>query len=138
MSIVVIIAILIAVVIVLPRMFSSDETKLFRRVWSAQKVGGQVGQTARLAAIQSLATRYGVDFDKDSDDVRQAIGRLLADATNFDVRYRNNFGVQVMPIIATSLLALKGYRHPEITDDLLQMSRVDGIRLMDAFNSSES
>ncbi len=35
-----------------------------------------------------------------------------------------------MPVLARTLLALKGNRLPEVTDDLVQMMKVDGINLL--------
>jgi len=80
---------------------------------------------------------YDVDFGREGDDLQAKIGALLADATRFDLNYRRNAGISVMPVVARWLLSIKGdYRHPELTADLKQMIAVDAAVVQAALSKS--
>lgn len=135
MGVLVIVAVVALGLLLLPGLLAKPETSLFRRVWSSERLGGPYGAEKQDEAVQALMTTFGINFDQSTDVVREGIGKLLAAATEFDVRYRNNLGVQTMPVLARELLRKKGQeRHPELTKELSDMCRVDGLGLMDALS----
>lgn len=99
------IVVLIIVVAVLITALSPRDTKLFRRIWSAEKTGAF---DAQYTAIDELLARFDVSIPKSSDgaDIEKLgdnIGRLMAKAAEFDLRHPNNLGVLVSRVLAQSL-----------------------------------
>ena len=130
------VAAVLAVFVLVPLM-GSKRTKLFRRVWSSERVGGGYGYEKQHEAIRELLTEFGVDFHADDEILRANIGDLLAAATEFDVRNPNNLGVQVMPVLANRLSANFGLRtKPEIAAELSTMALVDGVSVHKALMQS--
>lgn len=132
----IVIAVIAASLFLLPRLLASPETRLFRPVWSSETLGGAYGAEKQGEAVRALMDRFGIDFAQDADLIRERIGRLLAAATEFDVRYRNNLGVQTTSVLARELLRQKGPdRLAELTSELEYMCKLDVVALMDTIGS---
>ncbi len=82
---------------------SNKETKLFRRVWSTEKMGGSYAAEKQAEAINQLIVRYGIKHIQDGQGMQKSIVDLMAAAAIFDLRNPNNFGVEVAPVIARGL-----------------------------------
>jgi hypothetical protein len=111
-------------------LLSNRRTKLFRRVWSSERVGGSYGLQKQNEAIGELLADFGMDFGAGDDEIKASVGDLLAAATEFDVRHQRNMGIQVMPILARRLSAHQALRgRPDIVADLASMAAVDGVAM---------
>jgi hypothetical protein len=101
----------VAVVIlflVLNRAFSSENTKLFRRIWAAERSSSYGAQTEALNRLYEIFN-INITFDKNDMDMRlikNNIGNLLLKSIEFDIKYKNNLGVLVSKVIL-KLLELK-------------------------------
>jgi len=131
------IVILVVIVFVLVPLMSSKKTRLFRRIWSSERVGGSYGHEKQQEALGQLLSEFGVDFRSEDDEIKSKMGDLLAAATEFDVRNQRNMGVQVMPVLARRLSMHRGLQaRPDIVADLKGMSLVDGVGLHNALMQS--
>lgn len=128
MEILIGLVVLIIVVAVLITALSPRDTKLFRRIWSAEKTGAI---DAQHEAINELLARFDVSIPKSSDGadidkLGDSIGRLMAKATEFDLKHQNNLGVVVSSILARNL---EGRLHAaginEFDEQLKMMANVD-------------
>lgn len=91
---------------------SSPQTKLFRRVWSTERMGGTFAAEKQSEALDQLINRYGIKAHPDAQHMRQATVGLLADAAAFDLKNPNNLGVEIAPVVARGLRL----RFPNIAD----------------------
>jgi hypothetical protein len=82
---------------------SSKETRLFRRVWSTERMGGSYVAEKQAEAIDQLIARYGIKNVEDDQQMRKSIVGLMAAAATFDLKNPNNLGVEVAPVIARAL-----------------------------------
>lgn len=82
---------------------SSKETKLFRRVWSTERMGGSYAAEKQAEAIDQLIARYGITHIEDGQQMRKSIVDLTAAAANFDLKNPNSLGVEVASVIARAL-----------------------------------
>ena len=121
--------------LMLPRLLSSKETKLFRRVWSSELLGGPNGYNAQNSAINELVKSYGINFSISNETLGDQIGRLVGSAAEFDLKHRHNRGIQVTRIIAKWLSErVDGESHGSIRDSLHGMQSYDVIAAHDALN----
>jgi hypothetical protein len=106
--------------------FSSPETKLFRRIWSTERVVEFRYSAERTAAVDALFARYGFDVGGAPDSIDEAVGNCLSAAAEFDLKHKNNMGVQVTRVIAGEMLRKvpKGTM-PEIEKKLTDAQSLD-------------
>jgi hypothetical protein len=97
---------------ILLNVISDKGTKLFRRVWSTERMGGSYADEEQNEAINQLIARYQIKQVEDREEMRRSVMGLLAAAANFDLKNPNNFGVEVAPLIARALQL----RFPTIAD----------------------
>lgn len=99
---------------VLINLLSDEKTKLFRRVWSSERLMHTNSHmaTKQAEAISTLITKYNIVATDDKEELRKSVVGLLADAAIFDKKNPNNFGVEVAPVIARALRM----RFPNIAD----------------------
>ena len=92
--------------------FSDEKTKLFRRVWSAERsmsgsvvLQGTYGELwkAQDVAITALIARYGISTNASEEDLLGPVRSLMADAIRFDIRYPVNAGIEVTMVLAREL-----------------------------------
>lgn len=107
----------------LPQLLSGKETKLFRRLWSSERLGGIHGQKAQSKAIDLLITRYGIDFDDPDGSLHTKIWDLIGSASEFDVKYRRNKGILVSQIVSRCLHGKIVHERHKFTKDMLEMMR---------------
>jgi hypothetical protein len=114
-------ALIVAALVFLPKLLSSPETRLLRRVWSSERLGGSYAAEKKAEAIGLLLERFKVDFSGPPAELDEAIGDLLAAAAAFDVKYRNNLGVEVTSVLARALLQrIPAGEHPDLSRKLAQ------------------
>jgi len=133
--------VVICAVIFLPKILSSPETKLFRRVWSTERMSNSYAFEKQAEAMNDLASHFGINPDNAPDEVDEAIGNLLEAAVEFDLRYKNNLGVEVTSVIARNLSTradLQG--NAEVIEKLNQVVKLNvsafGEAMVQAINSS--
>ena len=77
------------------RVFSTEEEKCFRRIWSMNKINSF---TEKEATYQRLFLRFGVSFSEEVNN--KDLISLIGAAHNFDAtKNQNNLGVRVGPIV---------------------------------------
>lgn len=84
---------------------SSNETKLFRTIWSSEKIGAN---NAQQKAMNDLLEIFDIKIpakkgDANIEKLGDGLGRLIAKASEFDAKHPNNFGILVTKILATRL-----------------------------------
>lgn len=82
---------------------SGKETKLFRRVWSTERMGGSYAAEKQAEAINQLLARYGISYIEDGQLMQKSVVDLMAAAATFDLKNPNNLGVEVAPVIVRAL-----------------------------------
>lgn len=98
-----IISLLVAFVI-LNNIFSSQETKLFRTMWSAERRGQHLVQ---YQAFKKLLEISDIKISPSEKDVSSLLGDkvagLIEKAMTFDIKYKNNLGILITPLVADYL-----------------------------------
>lgn len=91
------------------------KTRLFRRVWSSEKLRHSTPHMARSKsdAISSLVQMYAIERRDDKMAFALSTTQLIADAITFDLNNRRNGGVEVAPVLAREL----AMRYPYPDDD---------------------
>lgn len=104
---------------------SSSQTKLFRRIWSTERAGQEFGPHRR-EAVEKLLQRYNVNFQSSSESMDDAVGGLLAASMEFDLKHKNNLGVQITSVISKEVLnRIPQDQHLELRKKLLETQRMD-------------
>lgn len=90
---------------VLHNLFSSSETKLFRRVWSSEKYSNY---EARSKAINDLMRLFNVEISSQVEGeakrkLEENIQNLIGKAIEFDVKYPKNLGIRIVPVLVRHL-----------------------------------
>lgn len=92
------------------------KTRLFRRVWSSEKLRHSTPHMARSQsdAISSLVQMYAIQRRDNKLAFALSTTQLIADAITFDLNNPHNGGVEVAPVLAREMAA----RYPYPDDDL--------------------
>ena len=97
----------------LPGLLADKKTKLFRRVWSAERARGTPTVIdAQLEAFNRLMALYGIKKGDSAEMLRKSIANLMADAMTFDLKHPNNGGIEVTAVLARHLRV----RFPDLED----------------------
>lgn len=88
------------------RLFSSNETKLLRRIWSSEKFSNF---DAQREAYDELLHLCGVKIisgveGQAKEELEENIMSLVGKAIEFDVKHPNNGGVKVVSVVIRQLL----------------------------------
>ena len=91
------------------------KTRLFRRVWSSEKLRNSTPHMARSQsdAVSLLVQMYAIQRRDDKLAFTQSTTQLIADAIAFDLNNPRHGGVQVAPVLAREMAA----RYPYPDDD---------------------
>lgn len=118
---------------------ASPETKLFRRIWSTEKVAEFQFSEERSLAVDQLLARFRVDFTNDSEPLDLALGNLISAAAEFDIKNPNNLGVQVSNVLAGELSRrIPQNTHEEIRKKLNELRRLDVVGISQAIKKTIS
>lgn len=97
------------------RLVMGDEnTRLFRRIWSSEKLIREPHMEAKQSdAMDALIAKYGIVELDNKQAFYDSTRQLFIDAINFDFRNPRNFGVEVAPVIAREM----NQRFPKMVPD---------------------
>lgn len=126
---------------VLINLISSKDTKLLRRVWSAEKYSNF---DAQLKALNELLVRFGIEIKRDvkgveKNKLEEKMLKLIGKAIEFDVRHPHNSGIKVVSVIIRHLRScLKTANIDDFDDDLHEMQKVNYAEMARAMNTTLS
>lgn len=98
----------VAVVLILIRLiYGDDKTRLFRRVWSSERLLHSSPQmaAAQREAISALIKMYGIVHQYDRAAMLHSTTPLFVDSLAFDIVNHRNGGVTVTPVLRRALKA---------------------------------
>lgn len=113
MEIIIILVIAMIGLVFFIKVMSSSETKLFRKIWSAQLAKQRAGFGSgvydqaykkennaldELKRLYNISIVQGVEGDQKAK-LGKGLGNLIAKVVEFDVSYQNNMGVRIAPIV---------------------------------------
>lgn len=89
--------------------FDSEETKLFRKVWSSKRFSNAQAISQELESHKALRKMFNVDVNDEDKVFQKNTIRLFSAAHDFDKKHPNNMGTIMIDEVAGSLRSLMSH-----------------------------
>lgn len=89
--------------------FDSEETKLFRKVWSSKRFSNTQAISQELESHKALRKMFNVDVNDEDKVFQKNTIRLFSAAHDFDKKHPNNMGTIMIDEVAGSLRSLMSH-----------------------------